>query len=124
MAREGCTQLTYVIVAPPEQVAEGERIFRSHRAWMQATHHREGDKALLSYDVSQTPELSNPLDPDSEPTGNTIFVLSEVYQTDAGVLDHFEQAAATWVDYGAMVNFVGSSGATVVPRARIFNSLW
>jgi hypothetical protein len=91
---------------------------------MEATHYREGDKALLSYDVSKAEELSNPLDPNSEPTGNTIFVLSEVYQTDAGVFDHFEQAAATWVDYGAMVNWLEICGATAVARARIFNSLW
>jgi hypothetical protein len=124
MAHLGCTQLTYVVIAPPELAAEGDRIFRSHRSWMQATHHRDGEKALLSYDVSKTPELSNPLDPDSEPTGNTIFVLSEVYQTDEGVFDHFEQAAATWSDYPAIVNWLEKCDTTLVPRARIFNSLW
>ena len=124
MARVGCTQLTYVIVAPPELAEEGDRVFRSHQKWMEATHHREGEKALLSYEVSRTPELSNPLDPNSEPTGNTIFVLSEVYRSDAGVIDHFEQAAATWVDYDAMVRLMQSSGATLVPRARVLYSLW
>ena len=37
-------QLTIIIVAPPDQVAEGDRIFRSHAPWMEATHHRTGEK--------------------------------------------------------------------------------
>ena len=66
-------QLTIIIVAPPDQVAEGDRIFRSHAPWMEATHHRAGAKALLSYNVSKGPELSNPMDLNSAPTGNTYF---------------------------------------------------
>jgi hypothetical protein len=124
MAHQGCTQLTYVVIAPPELADEGDRIFRSHQSWMQATHHRDGEKALLSYDVSKALELTNPLDPDSQPTGNTIFVLSEVYQSDAGVMDHFEQAAATWGDFNAIVNWLEKCDTRMVLRARIFNSLW
>jgi hypothetical protein len=124
MAREGSTQLTYVIVAPPDLADEGDRIFRSHRTWMEATHYRDGAKALLTYDVSKALELSNALDPDSEPTGNTIFVLSEVYRSEAGIQDHFEQAAATWADFGAMVNWWEKCDTTLVPSARIIHSLW
>ncbi len=124
MARNGKTQLTYIIIAPPELTDEGDRIFRSHQTWMEATHHREGEKALLSYDVSKVPELSNQLDPSSEPTGNTIFILNEVYESDAGVTDHFEQAAATWADFGAIIDWMEKCDATVVPVARIINSLW
>ena len=47
MVRHGKTQLTFVINASPDQVEEGDRIFRSHVTWMQATHHRDGEKALL-----------------------------------------------------------------------------
>jgi hypothetical protein len=79
---------------PPEQVAEGDRIFRSHAPWMEATHHRTGEKALLSYNVSNGPELSNPMDLNSAPTGNTYFVLTEIYETEASVADHFQQTTA------------------------------
>ena len=91
-------QLTIIIVAPPDQVAEGDRIFRSHGPWMEATHYRTGDKALLSYNVSKGPELSNPMDLNSAPTGNTYFVLTEIYETEAGVADHFQQTTASWKD--------------------------
>ena len=95
MAHQGKVQLTIVIVAPPDQVQEGDRIFESHAPWMEATHHRTGDKALLIYDVSKAPELSNPLDPSSPETGNTYFILSEVYESEAGVADHFQQAMSS-----------------------------
>lgn len=124
MANKGKIQLTFVIVAPPDQVEEGDRIFRSHAPWMEATHHRQGENALLIYDVSKAPELSNPLDPNSPPTGNTCFVLSEVYETEAGVADHFQQAMASWKDFPALIEWLGKCKVTGVPAARIFNSLW
>jgi hypothetical protein len=124
MAYLGKTQLVYVIVAPPDQVAEGDRIFASHAPWMKATHYRDGDKALHTYNVSKAPELSNSFDHTSAPTGNTVFVLSEIYETDAGVTDHFAQAAANWKDFPALVNWLGKCKVSGIPAAPIINSLW
>ncbi len=124
MTHKGKIQLTFVIVAPPDQVEEGERIFRSHAPWMEATHHREGDKALLSYNVSKAPELSNPMDPNSATTGNTCFILSEIYETKAGVADHFQQAGASWQDFPALGKWLEKCRVTAVPAAPIINSLW
>lgn len=124
MALEGCTQLTYIIIAPPDQAAEGARLFQSHKAWMEGTHHRDGEKALLSYEVSTAPELTDPLDASSEPTGNTIFVLTEVYRSDAGIADHFAQAEASWQDFEAVGAWMEKCDATLVPSARVVHSLW
>ena len=124
MAYDGKTQLTFVIIAPPDQVKEGDRLFASHAPWMKATHHRDGDKALLTYNVSKAPELSNPFDMNSAPTGNTVFVLSEIYQSDAGSADHFAQAASGWPDFQSLVTWLEKCKVTGVPAARIFNSLW
>jgi hypothetical protein len=30
-------QLTIIIIAPPDQAAEGDRLFKSHGAWMEST---------------------------------------------------------------------------------------
>jgi hypothetical protein len=98
------SQITLIVIAPPDQVAEGDRIFKSHRAWMEATHHRTGEKALLSYNVSKGPELSNPGDPNSAPTDNTCFVQTEIYEGKDGVLDHFKQANENWGDVQAFFN--------------------
>ena len=116
-------QLTIVIVAPSDQAEEGERIFRSHAPWMEATHHRSGAKALLTYNVSKAPELSNPMDLNSAPTGNTCFVLTEIYESEAGVADHLQQSAS-WEDFPALRQWMEKCKVTMVPAARIINSLW
>src|SRR5215510_2971632 len=98
MAYHDKVQITLIIIAPPDQVAEGDRCFKSHGSWMESTHYRTGEKALLSYKVSKGPELSNPGDLNSAPTGNTCFVLTEIYESKAGVLD---QANENWQDHPA-----------------------
>lgn|SRR5581483_3451625 len=69
----------------------------------------EGSKALLSYNFSKGPELSNPLDPGSEPTGNTRYVLDEIYESPDGIADHWQQAQASWDDFGALVEAIAGS---------------
>ena len=124
MAHKGKIQLLFTITASPDQVAEGDRLFRSHGPWIESTHHRTGDKALISYDVSKAAELKNPLDPNSGTTGNTCFILNEIYESEAGVADHFAQAQASWKDFPAFVEWMGKCKTTVVPSAKIFNSCW
>jgi hypothetical protein len=91
---------------------------------MEATHHRKGDKALLSYNVSKAPELSNPLDVNSAPTGNTCFILSEIYETNAGVTDHFQLSQSSWQDFPAIIKWVEKCTVKGLPAAPIINSLW
>ena len=117
-------QITFFILAPPDQVAELDRIFKSHGSWMESTHHRTGEKALLSYNLSKGPEPSNPLDPNSAPTGNTCFVLSEIYESKAGVLDHFEQTNSSWGDFPAARKVMEKCKVMAVTGASIINSLW
>ena len=124
MSQKGKVQLTFVFVVPPDQVEEGDRLFKSHAPWMEATHHRQSAKALVSYNVSKAPELSKPMDPSSAPTGNTCFVLSEVYETQAGVTDHFKQASENWKDFPALGQWPEKCKMTAVPAASIINSLW
>ena len=124
MANKGKIQLTILIVAPPDQVEEGDRIFGTHGPWMESTHHRDGDKALLSYNVSKAPEMSNPMDPNAAPTGNTVYVLNEIYETEAGVADHMQQAEASWQDFPALGKWLENCTVTGVAAAPIMNSLW
>ena len=124
MAHKGKTQLMLFIVAPPDQAEEGDRLFRSHAPWMEATHHRDGDKALLSYNLSRTPELSNPMDPSSAPTGNTCFILSEIYETEAGVADHMQQAESSWQEFPEIVKWMEKCTVMGASAAPIINSLW
>ena len=67
MDYRGKVHLTFIFKTDPANVAEGDRLFASHNAWMAKTHHREGDKALLTYTVSKGADPSNPLDPARHP---------------------------------------------------------
>jgi hypothetical protein len=60
MANHGKVQLIYLIISPATHAEEGRRLFRSHGEWMKRTHHREGRKALVGYNVSTSPEPKNP----------------------------------------------------------------
>lgn len=124
MANEGKCQLLITFVATPDKVSEVDRLVASHRAWMAETHHREGSKALLSYDFSKGPELAHPLDPGSEDTGNTRYVISEIYETSDGVGDHWQQAQASWADFPAMVEMLGSCNPQTLHASEITASLW
>lgn len=123
MARKGKILLNFVITAPADAVEEGRRLFASHGPWMEATHPREGGKALINYDVAIAPELSDPFDPSSEPTGRTVFVLTEVYESEAGVAHHFELADSTWDDFEALAEWLGRCDVVGMPAGRIVNSL-
>jgi hypothetical protein len=94
----------------PDDVAEGDRIFASHGEWMKG-HPREGDVALLDYSISKAPELSNPLDPSSEPTGKTIFVIDEYYESPAGIARHWQQTSS-WPEFPVAVEWMAK--ATIV----------
>ena len=124
MSQQGKVQLVIVVSAPPDQVAEGDRIFENHAKWMEDTHPRAGDKALLRYNLSKAPELSNPMDPTSAPTGNTSYVLAEVYETAEGVENHFRLANELWSEFPAFQKWLGAGKVTMVTTAPIEYSLW
>ena len=124
MSHKGNIQLTIIFTATPDLIAEGDRLFASHAVWMEESHHREGELALLRYNVAKGPELSNPLDPSSEPTGNICYVLLEVYKNQAGLDDHWQQGAGTWQDFGAFMEWAGSTNPTVLHAGEVVHSLW
>lgn len=124
MAHKGKAQLMITFVAGPEKVAEIDRLVESHGSWMAETHHREGPKALLAYSFSKGPELESPLDPSSPATGSTRYVLNEVYESPAGIEDHWSQAQASWSDFGAMVEIIGNCQPLTLHGGSIAESLW
>jgi len=120
---QGKIQLNIVFTATPNLVGEGDRIFESHAKWMEESHPRDGENALLSYSVAKGPELSNPFDPSSEPTGNTTFVVSEVYESQSGVANHWKMGAETWKDFPAMGEWGGQCKVTVLHGTPVVHAL-
>lgn len=91
MSEMGKSHIVIMWTVGPDDVTEGDRLFDIHAKWMTG-HTREGPTALRSYTISKGPELTNPLDPDSPPTGNTIFVLDEFYESPSGPVEHWRLA--------------------------------
>ena len=123
MADMGKTNIVVMWTVAPDEVAEGDRIFESHGKWMTG-HPREGAAALLSYKISKGPELSNPVDPNSDPTGNTIFVLNEVYESPAGVAEHWKQAVETWQDLPAFMDWSTKGKISTLHSGTVVQAHW
>ena len=113
MNLNGNTQLTMVFVATPDLEAEGDRIFKSHALWMEKTHYREGDLALLQYTVGKG----------TDDDGNIHFVVTEVYESEAGLKDHAEQGRQNWKDFDAFMQWTKECERTS-KVITIIDSLW
>lgn len=124
MAHKGKTQLILTWVATPDKVAEIDRLVESHGSWMAKTHHRDGSKALLSYSFAKGPELENPLDPSSKSTGNTRYVIDEIYESPAGIEDHWRQAQESWSDFPTAIQIIGSCNPQTLHGGSVAESLW
>jgi hypothetical protein len=103
---------------------EWDRIFASHGEWMTG-HPRQGDAALLSYTISKGPEHSNSLHPSSDPTGKTIYVLDEYYESSAGVARHWEEAMEKWAeDLGAVMQASTRATVSTLHSGTVVQALW
>jgi len=123
MSHAGKSHLIIVFTVGPDDVAEGDRIFASHAEWMKG-HPREGDAALLSYSISKGPELSNPMDPSSEPTGRTTFVIDEIYESPAGIARHWQESM-NWTEMSSAVPaWAAKASIVTLHNGTVVHSLW
>ena len=124
MDYRGKVHLTFIIKTDPANVAEGDRLFASHNEWMARTHHRDGEKALLAYNVSKGEDPANPLDPNSTPTGKSVYVLDEIYESTAGIADHWQQARSSWDDFENFGTWAQKGEFSAQHAGKVINSLW
>jgi hypothetical protein len=123
MSEMGKTQIVITFTVGPDDVATGDCLFESHGKSMTG-HPRAGDMALRSYSISKGPELANPLDPSSSPTGDTIFVLDEVYESTAGVAAHWKLAQETWQDLGPFLEWSTRAKVYTLHSGTVGQALW
>jgi hypothetical protein len=122
MSHRGKSHLVIMFTVGPDDVAEGDRIFASHGEWMKG-HPRDGDVALLDYSISKAPELSNPLDPSSEPTGKTIFVIDEYYESPAGIARHWQQTGS-WSEFPVATEWMAKATIATLHNGAVVQGLW
>jgi hypothetical protein len=68
--------------------------------------------------------LANPLDPGSAATGNTRYVLSEIYESPAGIENHWRESQKSWGDFATMVEVLSSCDTQTLHCGEIAESLW
>lgn len=124
MSRKGKVMIAMQVIADAENTARGKALFESHAGFMAETHHREGELALLSYDVANGPEFVDPLAPEPTPSGRTIFLMVETYESAAGVADHWRLGQEVWPDFGAMMAWLGTCDVTILHGSDVVHSLW
>jgi hypothetical protein len=62
----------------------------------------QGVERSVARVVRRGPELANPLDPGSEATGNTRYVLNEIHESPSGIENHWRESQKPWGDFEGM----------------------
>ena len=99
-------------------------IFGSRRPTIATASASGSLKALLTYNVSKGDDPSNSLDPGSAPTGKTVYVLDEIYESTAGIADHWQRAMSDWEDFKAFVAWAQKCEISAQHSGTVVNSLW
>ncbi len=112
----GCSQFFLALRCPAEWEEEGDRVFAHHVQWVERTHPREGDAALLQYTVSKR----------KNDDGSINFLLAETYATDAGVRNHHRLAHEDKADSRVedLFDFAAKCDAIGWGAHEVVASLW
>ena len=77
-------QLQFIWIFKPELLDVAKRVAEDHVKWMNETHTKEGEKALIVLNWSIGPEFK-----EGAETGNIALILTEIYENQAGIDNHF-----------------------------------
>ncbi len=119
----GKTSLMLMFTVAKSKVADADRLFASHAAWVRRTHHREGGLALLSYDLFKARARRRGLDPESRKSARRRYVLHQVYATPAGLLDHWRSSPQGWRDFNEFIGWASKARVTALHRGRVLHTL-
>lgn len=108
---------------PNDSIDRMEAFLETHEKFMRETHHVNGDvePVVLAYAVLKSPELNNPLDPNSGETGNTLYGITEIYSGPQGAAAHMElgqQREQMFSELVALTNEYCVSGILGAPVIR------
>lgn len=124
MSNIGKVMTSMQVIAGPDEAAEGKRLFASHAEFMKKTHYKEGKLALLFYNIANGPEYVDPLAPELVTTGNTIFLMVEIYETNEGLAEHWRLGTEEWKDLEEMMAWLKKCNMTILHGSKVVHSLW
>ena len=65
------------------------------------------------------------MDPASDETGKTMYVLDEYYESPAGIQRHWEEAMSAWAeDLGAVVQASARATVSTLHSGTVVNAQW
>ena len=73
-------QLQFIWILKPELSDVAKRVAEDHVKWMNETHTKEGEKALIVLNWSIGPEFK-----EGAETGNIALILTEIYENQSGI---------------------------------------
>ena len=120
--KNGCIGFHVAFVVPNNDTQRVETFLETHEKFMKETHHVSGnvEPVILCYAVLKSPELNNPLDPNSGLTGNTLYGITEIYNGPEGAEAHMnlgQEREAMFSELVALTNeycVCGILGAPVI----------
>lgn len=128
--RRGNHELTIVVITPqkylgtqPDGTPGFDALWAQHAQFMKSTH----GAFLISYSLNKGAQLSNPLDPSSAPTGNTMYVLNECYQSHDDISYHWTYTAANWEPgFNQLIALMQKPDVTVVTLhdGQVEHAMW
>ena len=124
MSNLGKIMISMQVIAGPEEAEEGKRLFASHAEFMESTHHQEGEFKMISYNIAAGPEFVDPLAHELIPTGNTIFLMVELYETEKGVAEHWRLGQTEWQEFPQMMEWLKKCDMTILHGSKVIQSLW
>lgn len=78
----------------------------------------------MRYNIIKAPGLKEPFNPGSEPTGNTMFVLDEMHETQAGLDEYWRMAVEEWEDMQLLVDLSAKCKAITAHNTVAIQGLW
>ncbi|WP_196892557.1 hypothetical protein [Aureivirga marina] len=124
MSNLGKVLISMQVIAGPKEVEEGKRLFASHAKFMEETHYKEGKFKMISYDIAHGPEFLDPLAIELTPTGNTVFLMVEIYESEEGVAEHWRLGQTVWKDFEPMMVWLKKCNMTILHGSKVVQSLW
>tara|TARA_X000000368_G_C22994474_1_gene695930 strand:- start:923 stop:1306 length:384 start_codon:yes stop_codon:yes gene_type:complete len=120
--KNGCIGFHVGFVVPNNETARMESFIETHEKFMKETHYIDGsvEPIILCYAILKSPELNNPLDPNSGETGNTLYGITEIYNGPEGAEAHMnlgQQRESMFSELVALTNeycVCGILGAPVI----------
>ena len=123
--KKNCVGFHISFKVPNNQSARMESFLETHEAFMQETHHVDGDiePVVLCYAVIKSPELNKPLDPESGETGNTLYGITEIYNGPEGAQAHMELGQSRESMFSDLVSLTNEYCVAGILGAPIIRSM-